>query len=68
MQIQNWSDVPPRQPLFESILVFENYPVHTSSWGQNEILEISNSRSFERTNYPITAVMVPGPELKLLIT
>ena len=30
VQVQGWSDVPKGQTLFESVLVFENYPVDAS--------------------------------------
>ena len=31
VQIQGWSDVPRGQPLFETLMVFENYPVNTDA-------------------------------------
>ncbi|MDY7076204.1 MAG: amino acid adenylation domain-containing protein, partial [Chloroflexota bacterium] len=64
-QIQGWSDVPQGVPLFESILVFENYPVDASLQGQKGSLEIENVRSIERTNYPLTVVSGPGHEMAL---
>jgi len=67
-EVQVWSDVPRRQALFESILVFENYPAQALSWGQNGSVEKRSSRSFDRTNYPITVEIGAGPELRLLIT
>ncbi|BAZ50281.1 amino acid adenylation domain-containing protein [Nostoc sp. NIES-4103] len=64
IDVQGWSDVPRRLPLFESIVVFENYPVDASLEKQGN-LELRNVRSFERTNYPLTLVAVPGRELSL---
>jgi non-ribosomal peptide synthetase component F len=47
VHIQNWSDVPRGATLFESILVFENYPMD-DVMGSREggALAISNLRSF----------------------
>ncbi len=61
--IQNRSDIPPGMPLFESILVFENYPVDSSKADSNKTLKISDIRCFERTNYPLTVVVIPNSEL-----
>ncbi|MBD2690475.1 non-ribosomal peptide synthetase [Anabaena catenula] len=66
-EIQKWSDIPPGSPLFESIVVFENYPVEASLLEPDINLEIKNRRSFERTNYPLTMSAVPGEELLLKI-
>jgi amino acid adenylation domain-containing protein len=65
VQIQDWSEVPKGTPLFESILVFENYPVDASPWEQDGSLRIENVRSIEQTNYPLTAISGPGETLPL---
>ncbi|MEG4634885.1 condensation domain-containing protein, partial [Microcoleus sp. AR_TQ3_B6] len=65
VQVQGWSDVPRGLPLFESIVVFENYPVDASLQKQGSSLEIGNVRGFERTNYPLNLVARPGAELLL---
>ncbi|MEJ1929594.1 amino acid adenylation domain-containing protein, partial [Nostoc sp. NIES-2111] len=65
MQVQAWSNVPRNLPLFESIVVFENYPMDASlkEWGGN--LKVNNIQSLEKTNYPLTVMAVPGTELEL---
>ena len=65
MQVQQWSEVPGGVPLFESIFVFENYPIDASLRQGDGSLEILNVRGFERTNYPLTVIAVPGRELLL---
>ncbi|MBV9788338.1 MAG: amino acid adenylation domain-containing protein [Chloroflexi bacterium] len=60
VQVQSWSDVPRGEPLFESIVVFENYP--SNVFGQSEELRV-----FQKTNYPLTLIAVPGPSLTLRI-
>ena len=68
-QVQGWSEISGGTSLFESLLVFENYPVDAfvDAWleGRAGNLEISNLRSIETTNYPLTLVIVPGEELKI---
>ncbi len=66
VDIQQWSEVPRGQSLFESILVFENYPTNGSLWALGNDLETSDARSIvSRTNYPLTLLAMPGAELTL---
>ncbi len=65
VDIHSWSDVPNSQPLFDSILVFENYPVGEQLEQREAGLELTDVRSFERTNFPITLVGEPGRQLAL---
>jgi len=65
VDVQAWSDLPRRQALFESLLVFENYPVDAALVEQNGNLKLGHLRNFERTNYPLTIAVFPGPELLL---
>ncbi len=62
-EIQRLSDVPPGMPLFESLLVFENYPLDSAKQENKKTLEISHLRCFERTNYPLTVVVNPRSQL-----
>ncbi|MCP4661909.1 MAG: AMP-binding protein, partial [bacterium] len=64
-QVQKWSEVPADRALFDHILVFENFPIDASLEQPAEDLEISDVRSFGRTNYALTVVVVPTPELVL---
>ncbi|MGD9898778.1 MAG: amino acid adenylation domain-containing protein, partial [Calditrichaceae bacterium] len=63
VDIQGWTEVPRGLPLFESIVVFENFPVNTSMNQHQSALQISDIESFERTNYPLTIVASPGDHL-----
>ncbi|BAY50145.1 amino acid adenylation domain protein (plasmid) [Scytonema sp. HK-05] len=65
VQIQQMTDVPRGLPLFESIVVFENYPVDEALQQNSQKLHISDVRAFERTNYPLTVVALPGKQLSL---
>ncbi len=59
VQIQNWSPIPPGVSLFESILVFENYPLETTFRQAQLSLEVTDVQGSERTNYPLTLVVCP---------
>jgi alpha-ketoglutarate-dependent taurine dioxygenase len=52
-QVQSWSEAPRGRPLFESILVFENYPVNAASDGQSPSLKIRNFQDLAKLNYPL---------------
>ncbi|HEW98429.1 MAG: hypothetical protein DRR16_10450 [Candidatus Parabeggiatoa sp. nov. 3] len=66
MSIQRWSDVSGGVPLFESLLVFENYPVDKSLRERGiGSLAISDVQAIEKTNYPLTlATFVSADELR----
>jgi non-ribosomal peptide synthetase component F len=72
VEVQRWSEVGAGTPLFESLLVFENYPVETALIEQAEErasdLEIRDVRAAEQTNYPLTVVVFPGEELRIRIS
>jgi amino acid adenylation domain-containing protein len=57
LDIHKWSDVPGDLPLFESILVFENYPLEDSIQKMAGSLNTLGIRNFEQTNYPLTLVV-----------
>ncbi|MDZ7968662.1 MAG: amino acid adenylation domain-containing protein [Nostoc sp. DedSLP03] len=66
--IQGWSDVPRGQPLFESLLAFENFPADKSLKSADFGLNVPESSFFETTHYPLTLVVVPGDELSLKLS
>jgi condensation domain-containing protein len=69
-QVQAWSELLRRTRLFETILVFENYPdIDAVRWlnGSPDGIQISNVRALERSNYPITVWVMPGCEISLKI-
>lgn len=66
-EVQRWSDIPPGQPLFESIVVFENYPLDAPATPGNNSLSVRAVHSVEQTNYPLTLAALPGTSLTLLL-
>jgi non-ribosomal peptide synthetase component F len=66
-QIQAWSDVPRGQPLFESVLVLENFPMDLPRASQISGLRFESIEFHEQTSYPLTIVIVPGEELTIQV-
>ncbi len=64
MKIHGWSGLPQTLPLFETILAFENYPRDLSR-GETGGLSARDLRRFEKTNYPLGLVALPGAQLQL---
>lgn len=57
--VQRWSEIPPRTPLFESILVFQNYPA--SRLGQEgQSLRMKNVEFIEQPHYPLSLLIMPS--------
>jgi non-ribosomal peptide synthetase component F len=66
--VQGWSEVERGRPLFESLLVFENYPVDTSLREHTSDVAISSFHTVQRTNYPLSLAVEAGQELSLQFT
>ncbi len=65
VDIQGWSDVPRGQALFDSVLIYENYPTGVARGARSGGLELGAVESFEHTNYPLTLYVLPGDGLTL---
>ncbi|HEX8145220.1 MAG TPA: amino acid adenylation domain-containing protein, partial [Pyrinomonadaceae bacterium] len=65
IQIHGWSEVPRGLPLFDSILVFQNYPLEESLPEQVGSLSIRGIRTFDQTNYALTLAVTPGAQMSL---
>jgi amino acid adenylation domain-containing protein len=64
--VQQWSEIPPGQPLFDSIVVFENFPVDAAQNNVARGLQVENEHYSEFSNYPLALIAVPGERLRLL--
>jgi amino acid adenylation domain-containing protein/non-ribosomal peptide synthase protein (TIGR01720 family) len=62
-EVQSWSEAPRGQLLFESIFVFENYPVETAPREAKSSLRATHLPSAELTSFPLTVVVGPGAEI-----
>ncbi|MBN1991918.1 MAG: amino acid adenylation domain-containing protein [Anaerolineae bacterium] len=67
VEIQGWSDVPRGTPLFESLLVFQNFPLAASLAEWQEALPIDEIHLSQKTNYPLNLIVLPGAELAVEI-
>jgi amino acid adenylation domain-containing protein len=67
VDIQRWSEIPKGLPLFESIFVFENYPVDKVLQEWQGDLNIQSVSAFDNTNYPLTVTVIPSSELEVKI-
>lgn len=54
IQIQQWSEIPKGNPLFESLLVLENYHLNTALQSLGEAWETRRVRLIEQPGYPLT--------------
>jgi amino acid adenylation domain-containing protein len=69
VQVQGWSEVERGAPLFETIFVFENYPIDPLRQrpGGDGALKLLGIQSKEQTNYPLTFRARPEQQLVLNI-
>jgi amino acid adenylation domain-containing protein len=63
-EVQRLGDVEPGSPLFESILVFENYPVPSS--GERSLI-VDDIHYREQSNYPLAVLVLPEEQMRLLL-
>jgi amino acid adenylation domain-containing protein len=67
--VKRWSDVPAGLPLFESLLVFENWAgdLTVADWAPG--LEVRDVRGHHGSpGHPMMLTVVPGPQLSMTIT
>ncbi len=63
-RLQAWSGIDGGVDLFDSIVVFENYPVNSDDVAQHG-LQLRELQALEMTNYALSVVVAPGPRLSL---
>jgi surfactin family lipopeptide synthetase C len=65
VEVKSWSEVPRSTDLFQTVLVWENYPISSHAHEHEQEEEKRETRIFERLNYPLTLISGPGKELYL---
>ncbi|WP_175693243.1 non-ribosomal peptide synthetase [Burkholderia ambifaria] len=65
--IQKFADLPPGVPLFESLLIFQNYPVEEALADALPGLRIGEFQVSDPNNYPLTLIVTPGKRLSLQV-
>jgi non-ribosomal peptide synthetase component F len=66
VSIQSWSAVPRTQPLFESAVVFQNFPTMVDRL-KSATLKVVGVYLIERSNLPLLLVVEPGPRFHFRI-
>jgi acyl carrier protein len=61
-QLQAWSRLPRGAGLFDSIVVFENYPINEAAAAEHG-LRLGDLRAVEFTNFPLHLIVSPGDRL-----
>lgn len=68
VQVQGWGEIPRGQPLFESLLVFENYSTEAAPATSKEEKRLGETWwGKERATYPLTLTVAPHTELLLRV-
>lgn len=62
--IQSWSDLPRAQEMFESIVVFENYPTPVDGSSANLGISIEEIDYHEQSNFPLALLVSPNTQLE----
>jgi amino acid adenylation domain-containing protein/non-ribosomal peptide synthase protein (TIGR01720 family) len=65
VDVLGWSGLPRGRALFETALVFENYPLGAAEEGTAEGLRFGRISAHEQTNFPLTVYAEPGEQLAL---
>jgi amino acid adenylation domain-containing protein/non-ribosomal peptide synthase protein (TIGR01720 family) len=68
VQVQEWSEVRRGASVFESVLIFENFPTDDAVWQRNRDLQVVNMSTAQWTHYPLALIAIPGAELRLQIS
>ncbi|SFB04739.1 non-ribosomal peptide synthase domain TIGR01720/amino acid adenylation domain-containing protein [Amycolatopsis marina] len=65
--LTTWSDLPNGSALFDSIVVFENFPADTAAAADGG-LRLDEVQGVESTSYPLNLLAYPGEDLAMMIT
>src|SRR5215510_6804166 len=65
VEVQGWSDVKRGQNLFETFVVFENYPVAESLSRQKQSVTLEQLRISEQNSFALTLLSAPNASLRL---
>ncbi|QDE69016.1 non-ribosomal peptide synthetase [Myxococcus xanthus] len=68
VEVRRWSEVPPGSALFESLVVFENYPRDAGLTTMSDELVVRDPYIVEVDSHPVTMMAVPGREWQLRLT
>lgn len=66
--IKEVSEIKNTNELFQCILVFENYPIDAQMKEEHEVITLGELHSYEKTNYDLTFIVIPGEELIMRVS
>lgn|GEM_PF-3185831 len=64
-EIQAWSDVGDAGRLFESLVLFQNFPVAGTFWDDSGRFEVGGLQKNIRTSFPLSLVCIPQKSIEL---
>ena len=64
-RLSQFSSLPARSPLFESVLVYENFPIEQQSSKDPETLSVTGLEVREKTSFPVTLILGESDQLHL---
>ena len=65
-RVQQWSDMPARTALFDSLISFENFPASQPGAHRGEVV-CEFEEILQRSNYPLALLVLPGERFKLTL-
>jgi hypothetical protein len=63
-EVQKWGGMSSGEKLFESVVVFENYPAGAAAELRDSGVEVQEVRTVERTHYEMALVVVPSERME----
>ncbi|MEM7193834.1 MAG: amino acid adenylation domain-containing protein [Pseudomonadota bacterium] len=67
LDIKRWNSISSDNPLFDSVVVFENYPRQFSGTQASERVTLPDLHYKEQSNLPVALVVLPGDELEFIL-
>ena len=67
VEVQGWSGVGRGVRLFDTITVFENYPLGDALRESSGAIDVRNVRAFDRNNLPLTLTVLPSQQMFLIL-
>ncbi|MCH9696801.1 MAG: amino acid adenylation domain-containing protein [Gammaproteobacteria bacterium] len=67
-ELQRLTEVQADQRLFDTLFIFENYPLYESVEQQSSELQVRHFQVDEQTDLPLTLLITPGKQLSLTIS
>ncbi len=67
-ELQALSDIQGGQGLFDTLFIFENYPVDETLEQKTTTLSVEDFKVYEQTDLPLTLLIAPGKQLSITVS